>query len=551
LVHLSTLYPLLWSTITTNPSMILSIFSSLLIIYLVYKLQRTSSSSGQHIAVFQAIGTNVPLNQAGGDYFKGICQSLNFAPETLEKVNKIVNASGIDARGSVCADVPSSEFIKTLEQPGFRGKKWEDEATRMAVAAANAALSAWTNGSRTDITHVVVHSCTGFSAPGLDFQLINQLNLPSSTRKIGVNFMGCFGAFTGLYVAKQIVEADPTGKSVVLVVCAEICSLHASRDSRVEMIVGNTLFADGAAATIISSHKFMGKRLPVSQRPALPALSKAVDLSNLHWAIGTMSSEIVPDSAGAMTWRQSADGGRYDMYLDRIIPKALSGAFSSNGMNMLRKVGINNIWSCAWAIHPGGKAILEVFKTILHTLGSKAEGMEASFGVLRDHGNMSSPTILFVLQRVLTTTERNNVFFAGFGPGLTIEYGRIYKLNSINTDPEPTSEAEIKDLANIINEQKINDKSVSGNSGSSAPSTIASKPGLSTTDTDNYRSTSSTSPSNVSSEVSSTSVSSGQNSDAETDNKNKKTIEKTLNNNKISTPVRKTIVKETIRLSSK
>ena len=76
LVHLSTLYPLLWSTITTNPSMILSIFSSLLIIYLVYKLQRTSSSSGQHIAVFQAIGTNVPLNQAGGDYFKGIVSNF-------------------------------------------------------------------------------------------------------------------------------------------------------------------------------------------------------------------------------------------------------------------------------------------------------------------------------------------------------------------------------------------------------------------------------------------------------------------------------------------
>lgn len=462
-----------------------------------------------------------------------------------------MNASGIEHRGSVCADVPASEFIKNLEVPGYRGKKWEDEATRMALASARAALSAWTNGSTQDITHVVVHSCTGFSAPGLDFQLIDQLKLPSSTRKIGVNFMGCFGAFTGLYVAKQIVESDSTGKSVVLVVCTEVCSLHCSKDPRVEMIVGNTLFADGSAAAIISSHTFKGHSLPVSQRPELPSLSKAVNLSHLHWAIGTMSSEIVPDSAGAMTWRQSADGGRYDMYLDRIIPKALSGAFSSNGMSMLRKVGINNIWSCAWAIHPGGKGILEVFRTILQTLGSKAEGMEASFGVLKDHGNMSSPTILFVLQRLLMTTERNNIFFAGFGPGLTIEYGRIYKLHPTTIDNEPVSTS-TGTISNIIDENNLSKAVLTSNSAIGTPSTIATDAGLKNNNTLNYNqssSSSSISPSNASSEVSSTSVSSGPNSDIESENTTKLLLQESLSN--MSTPTRKNKVKESKRVSSK
>jgi predicted naringenin-chalcone synthase len=358
------------------------------------------------------------------------------------KIAKIVAGSGIETRGAVCADVPSSRFLPRLEEPGTRGRFWEEGAKTMALVAARAALASWRRGSARDVTHVVVHSCTGFSAPGLDFHLITGLGLPRDTRKVGVNFMGCFGAFTSLYVAKQIVEADTTGRACVLVVCAETCSVHVTREPRIELVIGNTLFADGAGAAIVTgAHWTGGHPVPAAEAAraaaALPPNTVGRDLGRMSadgrtlqslWGIGTMVSDIVPDSGDAMTWRQSSEGGRYDMFLDRAIPKALASTFASSGLDMLRRVGIMNPWSCAWAIHPGGKAILDVFSKSLSAMQIKGEGLEASIDVLRTYGNMSSPTILFVLQRILAQTQRDNVFVAGFGPGLTVEYGRIHRV---------------------------------------------------------------------------------------------------------------------------
>lgn len=376
-------------------------------------------------------------------------------------MKKIVAAGGIDRRHSVAAGptVSAGQFLDRLDEPGERGRLWEQGATDMAINAAKVALNAWKRGSASDITHVVVHSCTGFAAPGLDFHLITSLGLPSGTRKIGCNFMGCFGAFTSLFVAKQIIEADTTGKAVVLVVCAEACSLHMTREPKLELIVGNTIFADGAAAAIVTRAGFDsvtnssgGSRSRVQKSLYdVPAKAKGVDLTgtpvvpgnndsgHFEWAIGAMASEIIPDSAHAMTWRQSADGGRYDMFLDRSIPKSLSSIFISSGISMLHKVGISNPWGCAWAIHPGGKAILTAFQDSLAALRIKGEGIECSLDVLRRHGNMSSPTILFVLQQALSkyndassgsggVKAKDNVFMAGFGPGLTVEYGRMHRV---------------------------------------------------------------------------------------------------------------------------
>jgi hypothetical protein len=118
------------------------------------------------------------------------------------------------------------------------------------------------------------------------------------------------------------------------------------------------------------------------------------------------------------------------MFLDRSIPHALSGLFVSRGLSLLARVGIMNPFGCAWALHPGGKGILTAFESAFSKLGIKGEGLEASREVLRTHGNMSSPTILFVLARVLTSTARENVFFAGFGPGLTVEMGRIHRVRN-------------------------------------------------------------------------------------------------------------------------
>jgi predicted naringenin-chalcone synthase len=275
-------------------------------------------------------------------------------------------------------------------------------------------------------------SCTGFSAPGIDFHLIGGLGLSSSTRKIGCNFMGCFGAFTALYTAKQIVEADTTGKAVVLVACVELCTLHMEGvDQRLELIVGNAIFADGAAAAIVTH-----------------AGKSGVQKGDSEWALGGFASEIIPETGGAMTWKQGGicrGGAPYRMWLDRQIPKALGGFFGSpTAIRLAANIGILNIWKSglAWCIHPGGKSIITGIEKEFATLKIQTRGLEVSKEVLRSYGNMSSPTVLFCLQRILwpgtkdadepssspSSSLPSDVFMIGFGPGLTVEAARCFRL---------------------------------------------------------------------------------------------------------------------------
>jgi predicted naringenin-chalcone synthase len=214
---------------------------------------------------------------------------------------------------------------------------------------------------------------------------------------------------TSLYVAKQLIEADTTGRAVVLVACAEVCSVHISSEPKAELGVGNSIFGDGAASAIVTHAGFRGSRGGAVDTAPTPY---PLETPEWEWCIDTMSSEIIADSAGHMTWKQSVDGGRYDMWLAREIPEALLSFFVKNGISLLRKVNLNP-YGCAWALHPGGKGILTNFEKGLATLGIKPEGIECSHDVLANHGNMSSATILFVLQRVLSSTKRDSAFFAG------------------------------------------------------------------------------------------------------------------------------------------
>ena len=371
--------------------------------------------------------------------------SFGYDQETKEYVTKIVNSGGILKRHTITpTSVSPDKFIPNMSiTPDTRGKLWEECAKAMAIESSRAAIKAWSRGSASDITHVVTHSCTGFSAPGIDFFLINELGLKPSTRKLGVNFMGCFGGFSAMYVAKQIVEADKSESgAVVLVCCVETCSLHVSDNKSKELIVGNTLFADGSSAAIITRANFVSSS-PRSatgtaggsfadEKTNTEGMDLTVILPNTDryggWVLGNMMSEIVANSAEAMTWKQSVTPGKYDMFLDKAIPKALSSLFLTNGLSMLSKVGISNVWNCGWAIHPGGKGILTAFEKSLSGLGIQADGVNHSYDVLSQYGNMSSATILFVLKRVLSSSKKNEVFTCGFGPGLSVEYGRLYRV---------------------------------------------------------------------------------------------------------------------------
>ena len=230
---------------------------------------------------------------------------------------------------------------------------------------------------------------------------------------------------TALFVAKSLIEADSTGRAVVLVVCAEACTLHVSSAVQLELVVGNAIFGDGAGAAIVSHAGFRGTS---PAKGAALNTGAGVTGADWEWSLGSMSSEIVPDSAGAMTWKQSADGGRYDMWLARTIPQSLTALFSTRGFELLSRVGLFNPFGVAWALHPGGKAILAGFEEGLAKIGVRPDGLEHSHAVLAEHGNMSSATIFFVLQRVLSRTTMNAVFFAGFGPGLTVEFGALNRV---------------------------------------------------------------------------------------------------------------------------
>jgi predicted naringenin-chalcone synthase len=244
-----------------------------------------------------------------------------------------------------------------------------------------------------------------------------------------------FGGMTSLYVAKQLVEADETGKAVVLVVCAEACTVHICADPKVQLAVGNSLFGDGAGAAIVTHAGFRGSTPPPPPAAGAAAGSAAPPIFSLEsdhheWSMGPFASEIVPNSAGHMTWKQSKQGGRYDMWLAKEIPEALLGFFTANSLSLLPRVGILNPYSCAWAIHPGGKGILRSLETALGALGIKPTGIDASHSVLENYGNMSSATIFFVLQRVLSATTKDCAFVAAFGPGLTVEFGSFHRVKA-------------------------------------------------------------------------------------------------------------------------
>lgn len=399
------------SQFLTAATVITALFVVLLSVML-FRLRLRAPLKALRVAALHAIGTANPSACLGAADFLRICDTLGYPPELREKMGKIVGASGIETRFPVCPSPPEG-YVAALDEVGARGALWEGAVPALAVAAARQALAGWRHGSACDVTHVVVHSCTGFAAPGIDFALIKALGLPSTTRKLGVNFMGCFGGMTALYVAKQIIEADATGRAVVLVACAEACTVHVSAAPRAELAVGNSIFGDGAAAALVTHVGFRGTPPPP---PAVPAAPFPVETADFEWELGAMASDIAPDSEGAMTWRQSAQAGRYDMWLARDIPDALKRLFGSRGLDIFARVGLNP-FTCAFALHPGGKAILAGFEAVLGAMGAKVEGIDASKEVLRQFGNMSSATIFFVLQRVLSSTKQDNVFFAGFGPG--------------------------------------------------------------------------------------------------------------------------------------
>ncbi len=253
-----------------------------------------------------------------------------------------------------------------------------------------------------DITHVVAVSCTGFFAPGIDIALVKRLGLPPTTRRAMIGFMGCYAAFNGLRVADGFCKAHPGAR--VLLVCAELCTIHFQVTDSMEDAVINSLFSDGAAAAILSSR---------TSEDAEGRLAYVDSHSLLH-----------EDSEDYMTWDLGDTG--FLMGLSARVPAVIGQSVAGFVDEILERNGMSRPDVDFWAIHPGGRAIVERAQ---EELGLTDVQVADSLDVLRLNGNMSSPTILFVLERLLAARygaenevgRPDTALAMAFGPGLTLE----------------------------------------------------------------------------------------------------------------------------------
>ena len=269
-----------------------------------------------------------------------------------------------------------------------RMQRYEAEAPRLAESAL-LALDIAAEAPR--ITHVIVASCTGFLAPGLDRHIIARFALSPSVERTMVGFMGCQAAINALKLAWHIARSAPRAR--VLVVCLELCTLHLQDTAALEQLLGFLLFADGCAAAIVSAE-------PVGLR------------------LDGFASVILPATPEHITWRIGDQG--FDMTLSGMVPFTLAHALPEWQSEMLAGAEVADI--AHWALHPGGRSILDAVE---HGLSLPEGALATSRRVLEEYGNMSSATVLFVLDRMLRARQPGAGCALAFGPGLSAEAMRF------------------------------------------------------------------------------------------------------------------------------
>jgi predicted naringenin-chalcone synthase len=273
---------------------------------------------------------------------------------------------------------------------GERNAIYAEKAPPLALAAARAALNE-ANLDPNRVTHLVTASCTGFNAPGVDRALICGLALRPTVERTHVGFMGCHGALNALRVAHAFTGANPA--AVVLVAAVELCSLHYHYGWDPEKMIANALFADGAAAVVGSS-------------------SGPSD----GWRLAANGSVLLPNSADAMTWTIGDHG--FEMTLSRRVPHLIAEHLRPWLVSWLLSHGVRLEEVASWAIHPGGPKILEAVESAL-ALPPDATAIARS--VFAEFGNMSSPTVLYIIDRLRRSGASRPCVAIGFGPGLTAE----------------------------------------------------------------------------------------------------------------------------------
>jgi predicted naringenin-chalcone synthase len=304
--------------------------------------------------------------------------------DTQRKIKFLTARSAIHKRNCVEPDIKKLVAMSLEEKLAA----YHSAALELAIEAIEKNSAFQQN--KDAITDIIFISCTGMQAPGVEIDLVNHFKLNTNIRRYNVNFMGCYAALTGLRMAKDICT---TPNRTVLMVSVELCTLHFQNKFIDDYLLSNSIFADGAAAVIISSND-TGARLKLED----------------------FESRLIPNSKNEMSWKISPDG--FLMTLSSDVPKSIKASLDEKTL-FNRKPH-----STGWAIHPGGKQIVDGIKSTLELDESE---VTASRKVLLENGNMSSATILFVLKEMLANRPSDKAEFiaCAFGPGLTLESALI------------------------------------------------------------------------------------------------------------------------------
>ncbi|MER2135500.1 MAG: type III polyketide synthase [Arthrobacter sp.] len=355
-------------------------------------------------------------------------------------VNTCFNGADIDTRRTALEELTLSS---TVENPQFfdpetglllmpstktRNDIFATEATKLFIEAGTKALQNCPGIGPEDVTHVITVSCTGFFNPGPDYKLVRALGLNPSVQRYHLGFMGCYAAFPAMRAAKSFCDADPD--AVVLVVSAELCSLHVRSSNDPDIIMGSSLFADGAAAAVITARD-------------LPGESPAIVLDHFETTLTPVGEE-------SMAWNIGDHG--FEMVLGTYVPHIIDDHIVGALEPLLARdpslegQAYNEIEH--WAIHPGGRSILDKVEAKLEL---SEEQLVPARETLRNFGNMSSATVMFVLKNILEqpfSGGNERICSMAFGPGLTVETGLFTRVpgtgaaaaaNALAAEPVPAA----------------------------------------------------------------------------------------------------------------
>jgi alpha-pyrone synthase len=347
-------------------------------------------------AFINRIAVGVPPNDAHQAFLLFTKSLLRQNGGMLSVFQRMAERSGIEHRYSCLSAMPGWETGPTLDAEGLytrghfantaaRMRVFEAQAPELAVATVE---RLGLEEERDRITHLIVTCCTGFSAPGLDLQVVERCGLRASVERTMVGFMGCAAAINGLKLARHIVRSEPGAR--VLILNLELCTLHLQETFSIAQLLCFLLFADGCAASLVTAEP------------------KGIALDSFH-------AVLVPNSSELMAWNIRDVG--FDMVLSGKVPHAIRNALRAGVHDIIGSAPLSAI--DLWAVHPGGHTILDAVERAFKL---PPAALAPSREVLRKYGNMSSATVMFVLDAMMRSAAAGARGCAmAFGPGLIAE----------------------------------------------------------------------------------------------------------------------------------